>query len=117
CRRVLPSPIAAGAAAPRLKPCHRSRNCLVAHPIPISGEAIMFSRLPLLRQIVCGAVWRTNLRAAEIVCVATLLAPSLAHACACGCGVFGVGTLPLLPSGTGGTAFFEYDFMDQNRNW
>ena len=77
----------------------------------------MFSRLPLLRQIVCGAVWRTNLRAAGIVCVATLLAPSLAHACACGCGVFGVGTLPLLPSGTGGTAFFEYDFMDQNRNW
>ncbi|HEY2444588.1 MAG TPA: hypothetical protein VGI20_02490 [Rhizomicrobium sp.] len=46
-----------------------------------------------------------------------LLLPAPALACACGCGVFGVGTLPLLPGNEGGTAFFEYDFMDQNRNW
>ncbi len=47
----------------------------------------------------------------------SVLASSAAFACACGCGVFGVGTLPLLPNEAGGTAFLEYDFMDQNRNW
>jgi hypothetical protein len=44
------------------------------------------------------------------------LTPSLALACACGCGVFDVGTSSLFPSGSGGVAFVEYDFMDQNRN-
>lgn len=40
-----------------------------------------------------------------------------ALACACGCGVFSVGTSSLLPTGTGATAFLEYDYMDQDRNW
>jgi hypothetical protein len=75
----------------------------------------MLSSLPLLRQMLCAA--RTNVRAAGILFIATLVAPSLAHACACGCAVFDVGTSSLLPSGPGGTAFFEYDFLDQNIDW
>jgi hypothetical protein len=43
--------------------------------------------------------------------------PQAANACACGCAVFDVGTSSLLPSGPGGTVFFEYDFLDQNQNW
>lgn len=35
--------------------------------------------------------------------------PGTALACACGCGVFQVGG--------GGSAFIEYDFMNQGRNW
>jgi len=45
------------------------------------------------------------------------LAASESFACACGCGVFDVGTSAMLPTGTGGMAFIEYDFMNQNRNW
>ena len=43
----------------------------------------------------------------------SLLASTQAQACACGCGVFAVGTSSLLPNGTGGTAFLEYDLLDQ----
>ena len=39
------------------------------------------------------------------------------HACACGCGVFDVGNPTMFPHDTGGTAFLEYDYMDQNKNW
>jgi hypothetical protein len=75
----------------------------------------MPSSLPLLRQMLCAA--RPTLRVAGFLSVATLLAPSLAYGCACGCAVFDVGTSSLLPSGPGGTAFFEYDFLDQNIDW
>ncbi|HSZ12373.1 MAG TPA: hypothetical protein VK759_09360 [Rhizomicrobium sp.] len=43
--------------------------------------------------------------------------PAAAFACACGCAVFDVGTSTLLPSGPGGTAFLEYDFLNQTTNW
>jgi len=46
-----------------------------------------------------------------------MLAPGIVHACACGCGVFDVGGSGMLPNGAGGTAFLQYDYMDQNRNW
>src|SRR6202789_3731821 len=46
-----------------------------------------------------------------------ILIPSLSWACACGCGVFDVGTASMFPSGTGGTIWEEYDFMDQTHNW
>jgi len=46
-----------------------------------------------------------------------ILAPSISLACACGCGVFDVGTAAMLPTGKGGEIFTEYDFMDQNQNW
>lgn len=41
----------------------------------------------------------------------------MAHACACGCGVFDVATASMIPNGTGGTAWIQYDYMDQNENW
>lgn len=40
-----------------------------------------------------------------------------AHACACGCGVFEVGTASMFPAQRGGMVSLEYDFMNQNRNW
>src|SRR5579872_4538822 len=46
-----------------------------------------------------------------------VLAPNAAFACACGCGVFDVGTSSMIPHGAGGMAFFEFAFQDQNRNW
>jgi hypothetical protein len=49
--------------------------------------------------------------------VAGILAPSVVHACACGCGVFDVATSSMFPSGEGGMAFLQYDYQDQNRNW
>ena len=45
------------------------------------------------------------------------LTPGLSLACACGCGVFSVGTSALLPNGAGGTAFLEYNYMNQDQNW
>jgi hypothetical protein len=49
--------------------------------------------------------------------LAGILAPSVVHACACGCGVFDVGTSSMFPNGQGGMAFLQYDYQDQNRNW
>jgi hypothetical protein len=37
--------------------------------------------------------------------------------CACGCGVFDVGASSMLPQDSGGMAFFQYTFQDQNQNW
>lgn len=45
------------------------------------------------------------------------LTPNLGWACACGCGIFEVGTAALYPHGAGGTVWLEYDFLDQNMNW
>ena len=60
--------------------------------------------------------WRSLLPS---VAVAALLglAPTASHACACGCGVFDVGTASMFPHDAGGMAFIEYDYMDQNKNW
>jgi hypothetical protein len=58
-----------------------------------------------------------RLPAALAAALALLLAPSLAHACACGCSVFSVGAGSILPTMNGGTAWAEFDFMDQNKNW
>ena len=49
--------------------------------------------------------------------LAGMLAPGVVHACACGCGVFDVGTSSMFPEGAGGMAFLQYDYSDQNRNW
>ncbi len=47
-----------------------------------------------------------------------MLAPSVVHACACGCGVFDVGTSSMFPTlGENGMAYLQYDYQDQNRNW
>ena len=45
------------------------------------------------------------------------LIPGKAWACACGCGIFNVGTSSMFPSGQGGAIYEEYDFMDQAHNW
>ena len=49
--------------------------------------------------------------------LAGIFTPGIVHACACGCGVFGVGTSSMFPNGQGGMTFLQYDFQDQNRNW
>ena len=49
--------------------------------------------------------------------LAVLLAPSVSWACACGCGVFDVGTSSMFPTHEGGMAFLSYSYQDQNRNW
>ena len=49
--------------------------------------------------------------------VAGIMTPGAAFACACGCGIFDVGTSSMLPTSAGGTAFVNYDYQDQNRNW
>jgi len=61
---------------------------------------------------------RSHLRvAAGVIAVPGLLGPSLASACACGCGVFDVGTASMFPQHSGATANLEFDAMDQDRNW
>src|SRR5690242_20030693 len=53
-----------------------------------------------------------------IIClVASGVFPGRAWACACGCGVFQAGTSSMFPTHEGRTAFVEYDFQSQNRNW
>ena len=49
--------------------------------------------------------------------LAGMLAPSVVHACACGCGVFDVATSSMFPQGEGGMAFLQYDYQNQNQNW
>jgi hypothetical protein len=40
-----------------------------------------------------------------------------ASACACGCGIYEVGTSAMLPTSSGIMSFVDYDYQDQNRNW
>lgn len=47
----------------------------------------------------------------------TVLAPHAAHGCACGCGVFDVGTSSMLPSRSGGMVFLNYDYQNQSQDW
>jgi len=61
-----------------------------------------------------------RLRAKTLLTAAGLLlalAPAASFACACGCGVFEVATGAVPSAARGLSLFFEYDFMDQNRNW
>lgn len=69
----------------------------------VSRSPIKWSNIP--RQIGVAAA------------LAAALSPNAGYACACGCGIFDVGTSSMFPMGPGGTAFLEYDFQDQNRNW
>jgi hypothetical protein len=60
-------------------------------------------------------VWRTRSLLATALLIA--LTPGVSLPCACGCGVYEVGTASLFPQGGGGTAWLEYDFQDQYLNW
>lgn len=54
---------------------------------------------------------------AGLLALSAVLSPTIANACACGCGVFSVGAGNLMPDGANGALFVEYDFMNQSRNW
>lgn len=56
-------------------------------------------------------------RAFPLAFCLAVFTPAYALACACGCTVFDVGTSSLMPAGPGGTAFLEYDWLDQTRNF
>jgi hypothetical protein len=62
---------------------------------------------------------KNNLAVVKVGCslLAGMLAPGIVHACACGCGVFDVGTSSMFPNGQGGMAFLNYDYQNQNQNW
>jgi hypothetical protein len=49
--------------------------------------------------------------------LASVLLPSAALACACGCGIFDVGSSSLIPYGPGGMLYLQYGFLDQTQNW
>ena len=61
------------------------------------------------------AAGRTRLRAVSLLLACAV--PAVGSACACGCGVFDVGTSSMFPTQTGGMVFVEEDYMDQDRNW
>lgn len=44
-------------------------------------------------------------------------APESARGCACGCGVFDVGTSDMLPTGPGGMMYLNYAYQDQDVDW
>jgi hypothetical protein len=46
-----------------------------------------------------------------------MLMPGLAAACACGCGVFDVGTAAMALTHPGGMLYLEDDYQDQDQNW
>lgn len=52
------------------------------------------------------------LRLAALTCTF----PSLSFACACGCGIFDVGTSSMYASHAGGMVFAEFDYLDQSHN-
>jgi hypothetical protein len=47
----------------------------------------------------------------------TSLLPRMVWSCACGCGVFDVGTSSMMPTGSGGSAWAEFDYINQDQNW
>ncbi len=56
----------------------------------------------------------------SLICLLGALLLLSAHslqACACGCGVFDVGTSWNFPSGPGGMIYSEYNFASQSQNW
>ena len=52
-----------------------------------------------------------------VLLLSTALTPAASWACACGCGIFDVGTSAMLPTHEGGMVFTEYDFLNQKKNW
>ena len=49
--------------------------------------------------------------------LSSLLVPGCALACACGCGVFDVGTAAMIQTHPGAMIYLEDDYQDQNENW
>ncbi len=51
------------------------------------------------------------------ITLAAVAFPALGLACACGCGIFDVGTSSMYANHAGFMAFVEYDYLDQSHNW
>ena len=52
-----------------------------------------------------------------LIAAMSLMAPAIVRPCACGCGIFQVGTSSMLPADPGVVASLDFDFQDQDRNW
>jgi len=52
-----------------------------------------------------------------VLALAGALTPGLVLACACGCGVFDVGTAAMILTHPGGMLYLEDDYQDQSQNW
>ena len=53
-----------------------------------------------------------------LLCLTIIAMPSIVRACACGCGIFGVGSTFLLPEEDETClVYFQFNYMDQNQNW
>ena len=80
-----------------------------------------FSIQRILRKVL-GPEWKwlTSAHLRRLIAWSVLLVglmPGITWACACGCSVFDVGTPSLIPNGSGGTVWLEYDFMNQYIDW
>ncbi len=49
--------------------------------------------------------------------LALVLIPSVSWGCACGCGIFDVGTFSMFPEGPGGMIYENFDYQDQTHNY
>lgn len=59
-----------------------------------------------------------RIRSVPVVALVALAAlPGSALACACGCGVFGVGNASSFPQGPGTSAYLQYAYLDQTDRW
>ena len=67
-----------------------------------------------IRPLRCAASLVALISLAALVLLAV---PRSVHACACGCGIFEVGTPEMFPQGSRGSFSLEYDFLDQSDNW
>jgi len=83
---------------------------------PISVIAPSAKRSAYISTRVSGS-WRAALGFLAAAGFAIALSAGQVWACACGCGVFDVGTPSLIPQGEGGTVWYEFDFMNQYINW
>jgi hypothetical protein len=63
--------------------------------------------------------WAPGLGTAQLLSftVASASVPGFALACACGCGVFDVGTAAMIQTHPGLMVYVEDDYQDQNQNW
>lgn len=100
-KRFRPS-VSAAAATPSTNPLIPSDSS-AGNPRRVGGAAKIL-----------GAV---GTFAAAVLAFGAFFTPDQALACACGCGVFDVGTSAMFPTGQGGMAFLEFDYQNQNQNW
>src|SRR5580700_2129966 len=106
----------------RLSPRACARSATFGHPSTFLG--LIMHPFPTRRTRPApgkstGGFHRIRLRPAALWALASALAvlPSTGRSCACGCGIYEVGTSSMLPTGVGSMVDFDYDYQDQNHNW